>query len=450
MRKVGCRGRARARCAVVCLVLAAGALSAAEPPSYTLEDCLRIGLQRAGTLLNAWRDREIAETTIGQVGAQVYPQLGASLDYLRMDERTVAEFGDQRIEMGALDNYSAGINLRQLLYSGGSVSAALQAAKSYRDIATYQVDQVRAALIRDIHAGFYDLLLLEAVVEVHEQSVELLRDMVAQTERRFEQDSVSEFEVLNARVQLDNARPDLIRARNQLSLAKNGFRNLLQLDEEDFTVQGELRYEAVDTLPGDLLDAARQRRPEIGAMQRQVTLREADIRAEQGGYLPSVHVTAGYRGENPPTMLTGASGWDWRWTAGVQLTWDWLDGGLRRNKVRQKQLERDKAEEDLGLVRRAVEQEVHAAYLRKRHAAEAVTASRENIALAERSLGIASTRYTTGLTTRLEYTEVNLALMRARLNWLQALRDHQQAVNDLAFAVGDYAEQDVFAGEEGR
>lgn len=430
-------------CALMVFFLFAAVVRAEEIPSYSLEDCLRIGLQRAGTLRNARRDREIADATIGQVGAQLYPHLGSSMSYRRMDERQVIEFGDQRMELGALDNYSAGVNLRQLLYSGGSVAAAVQAAEAFKDVADSQVDMVRADLIRDIHAAFYNILLLEAVVDVHEQSVELLQEMVAQTEKRFEQDTVSEFEVMNARVQLDNARPDLIRARNQLSVAKSAFRHLLQLEEEEYDIEGELLYEPFDYNARELLEIARRNRPEFKALRMQLLLKDSDIRAERGGYMPSVHLTASYSGENPPTMLATESGWEWRWTAGVQLTWDFLDGGMRRHRIRQKELEKGKAEEELDLASRYIEQEVQEAYLRMKHASEAVKASRENVALAERSLQIAATRYSSGLTTRIEYTEINLALMRARLNWLQAIRDHRQALTDIAYAVGDYAGHNV-------
>lgn len=410
-------------------------------PVYTLEDCLRIGLERASVLRNARRDSEIAETTIGEVGAQIRPQLSARASYTRLDARQQVTVGEQSLALGALDNYAAGFSARQLLYAGGSVRAALRAARDYRDLEAHRLDQVRAELIRDIHAGFADLLLLEATVEVHEKTVAQLADVVEQTQRRFDREQVAEFDLLNARVQLHNAMPDLVRARHDLNVAKAAFRNLVRLDSTDFAIDGQLQEAAAAVSLDGSLQRARLHRPELLALERLASLREADIRAEQGRYLPELSLTADYSGENPADMFADADRWEWRWRAGLQVSWNWLDGGLRRHLVRRKRLERDKALESLDEARRAVELDVRKAYLRVVHAGEAVGASRENVALAGKSLEIARTRYETGLTTRLEFNDVNLALKRARLNALRALRDQRQALNDLAFAVGDYVEQ---------
>lgn len=428
-----------------------GAIARAEVPRYTLEDCLRIGLVRSAALRNAVRDREMAEATIGEIGAQVWPQVSAHAAYTRLDEVESVQFGDESLELGALDNYSARLSLRQLVYAGGSVRAALQAARNYRDLETYQLDQVRTTLIHEIRAGFIDLQLLDAAVGVQAQTVAQLQALVARTEARFARDQASEFDLLNARVQLRNALPDQVRAENDLAVAKAAFRNLIGLEQTEFDLKGDLEQiaqwmppplpEASDAaveMPSlaSLQATALGQRPELRVLERLVSLRTSDVRAEQGGYLPAIHLTADYRGENPANMLSADDDWSWRWQAGLQLSWNLLDGGLRRHTVRRKRLERDKAHETLDDARRRVELDVRQAALRLQHAEATLAAAGDNVELAERSLQIAETRYETGLTTRLEFTDVNLALSRARLNRLRALRDYGQAINALRFAMG--------------
>lgn len=411
-----------------------------EPTVLTIEDSVRIGLERSGRVRNAARDRKIADAAIGQVGAQVRPQVSASASYSRLDQTQSFDFGEQSMELGSLDNYAAGVSLRQLVYAGGSVRAALQAARDYRDLESYAFHRVRAGLTKDIRSAFTDLLLLREVVEVQEQALQQLRDMVQQIENRFQREDASEFDLMNARVQLRNAKPDLVAARNDLSLGRASFANLIRLDGQDFEVSGELRLQPLDDEIDALQERARRQRPEIMELELLGDLYQSDIRAETGKYLPSFHLTADYGGENPSATLTGDDGWDWRWRAGIQMSWNWLDGGLRRHSTRRKRLERDKAQEKLEDAKRGIELEVRQAHLQAIHAEEAAAASLENVELAEKSLAIAETRYKTGLATRLEYSDVQLALTRARLNRLRALRDHAQAVNRLAYAVGDYVE----------
>ncbi len=423
---------------LTCGLTAADDAAPAQPPVYTLEECLAIGLQRAEPLQNAYRDEQIATKRIGEIRAQIFPQLSVSAGYTRLDSVDTVEFGGQSIEMGSEDNLSAEISLRQLIYAGGAVRAGLRAARDYRELTTHQTARIRAGLIRDIRSGFVDLLLLESVTAVHEKNVSQLRDLAAQTEQRFAQDQASEFDTLNARVRLANALPGLIQASNNWSVARSAFANLINLDEPDFAVAGELAYEPYQEALEPLLARALTMRPEIMAIEQRLALQDGAIRNEQGAYYPNIQLTAGYRGQDPPGTIATESDWDWRGSVGIQAQWDWFDGGARHYRIRQQRIEREKTVADRAALRRNIMQQARQAWLSVQHAAETVAASRDTVALADRSLAIAETRYESGLTTRLEYTEVSLARMEAELNRLQAIRDHRQAVNALRHAIGDY------------
>lgn len=407
-----------------------------ERPAYTLEDCLAIGLREASAMRNAERDRKIADSAIDQVRAQFMPHVSADASYTRLDKLDQVDFGEQRMELGTLDNYAMSVSLRQLLYSGGSVSAALDAARDYRVMADIETRRVRAALTRDIRSGFTDLLFLGEALVVNAEAVGQWRDALEQTKARYAQDLASEFDVLNARVQWANALPGLIQSSNRLAVAKAAFGDLLNLADSAFDIRGELSFEPVaDDLDGHL-ERAWQDRPELRIARRGLALRETDIRAEKSLYKPSVHVSAQYGAQRSPFDFGGDSDLEWRWSATVRAQWSWLDGGLRRGRVREKELERDKTREDIEALRRRVALEVRQAHLAMRQAAASVAAMRETVGLAEKSMAIAATRYRTGMITRLELAEVNVALMTARLHWLGALRDHAHAVTALRHASG--------------
>ncbi len=412
--------------------------SASEPPPpvYSLDECLAIGLREASAVRNAARDRLIADSTIRQVRAQVYPQVSADAGYTRMDRLDTVDFGEERVEIGRLDNYSLGIAARQLVYDGGGVNAALAAARDFGMIADHALERVRAETALRIRAQFADLLYLDAALEVNRQAVEQWEATLEQTEQRYGRDMASEFDVLNARVQLANALPAYQQARNRLAVARVAFADLLNLDDERYVLQGELHYTPFEEDLEALLAEAKAARPELGMARQGVLLSEADISVERSAYRPSVHLSARYGGQQSPMDFGGGSDLEWRWSATVQAQWSWLDGGLRRNRVQQKTLERDKAIEDLDALRRAVMLEVRQAWLTIGQASETVTATSGTVGLAEKSMEIATVRYRTGLITRLELADVQMALMRARLNHIEALRQYIHAVNAMRYAVG--------------
>ncbi|MFH0880787.1 MAG: TolC family protein, partial [Lentisphaerota bacterium] len=422
-----------------------GGTQAATGPVYSLEQCLQIGLERAATMANARRDEKIAASKIRQVRAQVLPQLNVKSEYTRMDEVATIDFGQGPVEMGKLDNYSAEASASQLLYSGGAVQAALKAARIYRDRSKVSLDATEKNLRRDIRTGFSDILLAQANVNVQGEAVNQLSNFVAQTEAKYKNETASEFDLLSVRVRLANQIPILIKARRDVEVAKAAFRNLLHLDEESYELAGELGYQPATLSLDRLLQISVENRPEVDLQRKVVDLWIQDIRAERGGYLPSLRARASYAGQNPPASFSGEEEWDWGWNAGLTLDWSILDGGLRGGKVMEKALELEKSRENLRELERSVQLQVREAYLDMVHAAESVVASRDNVQLAEKNLEIARTRYQAGLSTYLEFTDTNLALSQARLIWYTALCSHTNALVRLQFACG--LTETEFAGE---
>ena len=415
---------------------AAAAEESPAKPVFTLEECIGIGLKQAASARNALRDEQIAGMRISQVRAQILPQLKATGGYTHLDEAASAEVDGEMVQMGQEDNFAAGISVSQLLYSGGSVRSALDAAQLYREVAQTRVQQVENELVRDIRTGFNDILLEEEQVRVQEASAAQLQDLLEQAESRFRQKTASEFDVLSARVRLANIQPVLIRARKQADLARAKFRSLVQLDPVFFDLAGELGFVKSERSLEEWQALGLEQRPELIEQRRFLGMWEADIRAEQGGFLPQVRAFAGYDGANPESGSADRS-WEWGWSAGVTAEWDIFDGALRRSRIREKRLELEKAHETLADSERQVALEIQAHHLELMQAAETVAASRDTVALAEKGLEIARTRYENGLATYLDFTDANLSLSVARLTWLQALHDHMNAQARLQQACGE-------------
>lgn len=430
----------RAAMAVALVTAAWG--SAADGPAavparrYTLDECLRSGLERSVAVQNAGRDRATAEAVIGQTRARVLPELKAKGDYLRFDELDAFDFGGQRMEFGRLDNWSGSLEVSQLVYDGGSVQAALRAAKSYRGQKEQAEARVRAELVRDITLTFHTLLFLEEAVRVQEDAVGVLREFAAQAGEKARRGTAAEFDALSARVRLANELPALAAARRELGVARASFRNLARLDEGEFGLAGALDYTPADVDPAAARETALRERPELEELRKTVDLRAADVRAEQGSYSPSVRIHGSYLGKNPESFAATEEGWDWGWQAGVTLEWNLFDGLLRESRIREKTIALATARADLEELGRRISVEVEQACLQLREAAESVESSRQTVELAEKSLEIAKARFDAGLSTYLEFTDTNLAVRRARLQRSAALRDHLAASARLAHATG--------------
>jgi len=403
---------------------------------YTLDECIRIGLEKSATAANARRDQAIASARVVQARAQALPHLTLSASYIRRDEVDEFDFEDSVFQVGQIDNYKAEAEVSQLLYSGGKMRSAVRAAKVSKDYADWTRAATEARIVRDTKTGFYDILLAEAAIRVREESVAQLRSQKEQTQRKFKKGTASEFDILSARVRLANERPELIKTENTYLIAIERFRRLLNLSDEEFKLEGELRYQPVQSRLDALYREARENRPEIRQMTETVRLRREDVNAARGAYLPTARATFVYGGPNVMGFMASGDEWEWGWYAGVAVQWSVWDGGLSAGTVLAKSLALEKTRAELEDLKKAVRLDVKRAYLDMQYAAETIESTAGSIALATKALGIASTRYKSGMSTYIEFTDANLALSTAKLTHSQALRDHMNAVAMLEYAIG--------------
>lgn len=419
------------------LLVGAGAAGSAETntvKAYTLDACLRIGLERSVTALNAGRDQAIARATVTQARSQALPQLTAAGSYRRLDELQTIDLGGESMSMGTLDNYSVDLKASQLLFSGGKVGAAIEAAKLARGYADWKRADVETALVRDIRTGFYDLLLAKAMVKVKEESVQQIERLVDQTDQKFKNGRASEFDLLSARVRLANERPELIRARNVLAVALEGYKRLINVDDAGFDVEGTLEVPAVEASLEALCQQALLNRPALKEMEAGVALREQDMAAAKSGYYPTLSAYYLYNGANSYGFVSYEDDWQWHWSVGVVASWSLWDSGLTYGAVKEKRLELAKARATLDDTRKGITLEIKQATLDLQRARETIEAGRGNVQMAEKALAISQSRLDSGLATYLEFTDANQALREAQLSLSLALRDSMAAAARLRYA----------------
>jgi len=416
----------------------------------SVEACLQLAEERASTLANARRDMEIAGARVRQARAQAMPSVKLSTSYTRLGEVQYAKFSEEAeaVPLGSENNYSASASLNQLLYAGGSLQAAREAAHIYHRMASLEAERVRLRLERDTRAGFYGIILAERAVAVREESVRNLENILKQVEDRVRSDAAPMYEELAARSRLANERPLLIAARKNLQAARLSFRSMLNI-EGDFTLSESFNFTAETPDPDKMVREALIRRPDIKALVEARNLRSCALEVALGDYQPTVAAWAGYDGTSPGSVFNGGNEWNWTWKAGITASWSLFDGGLRGGAVKEKRLDLEKADENIRQAREAAELETRQACLAIDLAGESLKAAKEGVILADKTLEIAETRYKQGLGTFLDLSEANLAKSAAGLNVLQAMHDIAVALADLELATGGSSSAENKPSKEG-
>ncbi len=426
------------------LLLALSALSAsaargadsapAGPPDpIDLKGAIVYALDHNYAIREAREQIRQQEGVILQVEGPAIPNLAASANYQR-NEQTVSGFFPQT------SNWAAELKVTQTLFAGGGIQASVRDAKLVRDAALFDLQTTVDAALLGVRTAFYSVVLTGDKVRVQQENVELFHSQLRDTENRFRAGSVSNFEVLRAKVALANARPGLITARNDYRIAIEQLRQSLGAPAgrgaEGFPrVVGDLDAAPEDVELDAALASARDRRPELLRLDRLADAGQEAVRGARAGYFPDVGLFGGYEwgglglAQGDDVNLHG-------WLFGVQSSWAIFDGRATAGRVAQatselRQVALQRAEEEL-----AIEVEVRQAYSAIEEARELVAASRQTIDQAQDALRLADNRFRAGTATQLDVQTSQVALTQARTDQLQANYNYLVAAATLRKAMG--------------
>jgi TolC family type I secretion outer membrane protein len=415
--------------------------------TLTLQQCIDLALKQNPSVLKAQQEIRRTHGLVVEARAGIIPHVTASGDYTQIDTRAIDRFpfGTNAAPVEFKNQqqpWSAQIEASQLLYAGGRVLAGLRAAKFSDQIAILGFQRTVADTILNVRTAFYQILLNKAQVAVREQSVKLLDQQLEDARHRFDVGAVPRFNVLRAEVELANAKPPLIRAQNDLRLAREALVKLLAIDSpqtRDFTpitFAGDLTYEHRPWELGKALSDALAQRPELQGAEKQVAVTKETVKVAQAGYKPEVSVFGDYRiydstfGSDLDNTVHG-------WLVGARATWPLFDGLQTKGRITQARAQRVQAELDYADTRRGIELEVRQAYSDYLQALELLEAQKKTVEQAEESLRLAEARFRAGTGTQLDVLSAQTALTEARSNEIQALYDYNVAIATLERVTGN-------------
>ncbi len=407
----------------------------------SLADALNTALTQNATVLKAQNDLEASQGIVVQTRAVALPTVRANGQYADEELTLVQNFPAPGI-MSPHQSWNAGIQIVQAVYEGGKLRAAINAATATQQQALAQFQTTLADTLLAVRLAYYDTLLAEQQITVHQASVLLLQKELEDQQHRLDAGTVPKFNVLRAEVSVANERPNLIRAKNDYRIAKNNLANLLGYNlPRDIWENIPLNLtDALDAVPYDvnLPDAIQQaltRRTELLALRKQVELQQFNIVNAKSGYKPTVSVFAGYNWINNQFNTDVGNELD-GWNAGAQMSWNIFDGLLTHGKVIQANSQYARAKTDLADQSRQIELAVRTAYSDFLEAKEVLESQQKVQEEADEALREAKARAEAGTGTQLDVLDAETSLTQARTTQIQALHDYTATRARLERAIG--------------
>jgi outer membrane protein TolC len=285
----------------------------------------------------------------------------------------------------------------------------IQAAYKGADVASKSVEGARREVLFGVAQAYYGVTSLKRLVRVSEE----LQGIAARQEKdakvRLDTGTIAKVGYLRAQIDLARADQDLIRARNAYESAKISLAAALDRDTA---------FEVVEppepTLPADtsgLEQEALRSRPDLQAARLSEDLASALRRISAARYLPSLGAFYRWQIAN----VGGFTGQSDSWAAGLALSWNVFDGGLREAELREGSARIAEAEANRRGLEVRVEAEVRQALLDLESARANAVKAKEQARLAEENQRLVDVSFRAGAATAVEQADATAALRTAAI-----------------------------------
>jgi outer membrane protein TolC len=327
----------------VALALPVGAATGAEP-SLTLNEAIRLALQKSDALLIERESLEAATSAVSGAHGAYDPQLDVDGSWSQSRQPANSSFSGAPLGQLApeVKSTGAGVQLHQLLPTGGALSLRARGDRETTDgiYATlspaYQTQvgvELRQPLLRDLsidsarlsvrvaRAGrrgaaaslrqsqmetvaaveqvYWSLVAARLDVGVREEAVRLAQEQLTETQARAESGASPETELAQPRAELERRRGELLAAQETVARTENRLK-LLVLGDDDALWASRITpadSAAADVVPVDVeasVQKALSSRPELDAAQSVVEQRRAETSFARNGVWPRLDAVVSY------------------------------------------------------------------------------------------------------------------------------------------------------------
>jgi outer membrane protein TolC len=436
----------------------------------TIDAAVQRALERSEEIQSARAQLDQAEARVTQARATGLPQVGTALNYSRAI-RTVFDaeapppadttripdaFDPARspydrydilsdlmtqdfvsglfsgLPFGRRNTYVATLQLSQTLFTGGRISGTRDGARHFEAAANHRLAEAEADIVLQVRVAYLNAVLARRLLGVAEESRRIAEEHLRQTESFRAAGTVSEFDLLRARVDFQNRDPAVVQAANLTHLALLELKRLVNLPLDEPVDLVSVFDPAVVTVDEAVLRRQVADRPLLLAAREAVAMRQAGVRVARSEWFPAVRLIGNFGFQAYPDHVTPPlSNWRGDWNVQLAVTWMPFDGFGRRGRIREAQAQLQDAVVQRAQVQEGLEVELTGALGDYRTAQAETAARRETVDLARQTLDLAELRYRNGLATQLEVSDAALLLDQAHVNEIQALHDVVKALAQL-------------------
>jgi outer membrane protein len=391
---------------------------------FSLDDCLKLAYQNSEELKTAELKAKKAEQSLKQAQASLYPTLTYD---------TYAETSNN----DSLDELYGGLTLSQSFYFGGPLRAGIK--QSQLDLANALEDerQAKQQLTYDVKTAFYQLWLAGQKLQVAQASYANMEKHYRNTEKKYQEGAVSQYDLLQAEVNWKKLKPDVISAQNNVALYRLKLRLLIGVKtDKTFAIAAKPLAETVPAKTAVTLaqglELAYRDRPEMRQQQNSLESAKQGVTIAKADYYPTAKASGSYQATGEDT----GSDWDRVWALKLDFSGIIFNGNKTKAKVVEAETEVKVQLSSEIQLKDNIRQALETGLQTLDESVETVAANQANIALTQTALKLTRYKLEEGLADTADLMDAQLDLDETLNDYYSGLCDYLTALANLDLILG--------------
>lgn len=401
--------------------------AAAQNNVYTLQECLKEGLQNNYSLKIEKNNQRISDNNATLGNAGFLPSVNASGRYSGNSQDTETKLRDTReiVEENGIFNQTidAGVDLNFTVFEGFNVTTTYKKLKELQGQGELNTRIAIENLVADITAEYYNYIQQQIRLKNFKYAVALSKERLRVVEQRYRIGNFSGLDYQQAKVDFNSDSSAFMKQQEALQssaialnelLARENLNVPIAVADTAIEVAGELVF---DDLMGDMMEN------NTSLLRARIDNRMAvlDYKKKASQAYPYLRLNAGYgytlnkynKGANYHRATLGA---DFGVTLGINI----FDGNNARRERRNAKINIENAQLEQTDVEQALKSDLYNIWQAYRNNLQVLELEKENLVTAKLNHEIAMERYMLGDLSGIEMREAQKSLLDAEERLLSA------------------------------
>lgn len=414
---------------------------------YSLDELFSLALERSEIIKIAEEDLYISELEKDKALAALLPTLSAFGTHTRYTEEK------QKVGFTIQPETSNtwGVRMDQSFSLSGKELTGYKITREAIVKNIFDLNAVKGKYLLTVASAYYDVLKSKKALEIASTNVERLTKHRDAASIRLKVGEVTKTVLLRAEAELAGAQSDLIKAENNIRLAKTSLARIVGISEVfdvkesqpgnnsempgqeqiifDFLIQ-DCQLLTLDCLK----EIALTKRAEIKALTIQKKITEKKVKYAKGSYWPTLSVEGVYskKEDNPASSFEINE----RIYGGLRFDFPFFEGGLRRAEVREAKAKLRQAQYSLLDLKNSVAVEVENSYLNLITESGILTKLQAEVEYAIDNFNAVSKQFEHGLANSVDIMDANTLLVTAERELANARYNYQLVILNLKRSIG--------------